>query len=201
MRISSVAKKATAVTLAMAVAAGTVAVVPAQDASAAKAKAKKVTARVYFAGTTQDADCVWVKGDGSTAPKLTKTLSLKKGKKTKVSFTIAKPASHVVSGKKVKIKKMTGATVLVVDLVNYLKSFKKAKISGATVKADGKKVKIKKVYTGAFESNKASTKYNYRVSFYNTWGNKGLGDLSSTNNAKAFAFKKNLTVSFTVTPK
>lgn len=200
MRISSVAKKAMAVTLAMAVAMGAVTAVPAKDASAAKkAKAKKVVARVYFAGTTKDADCVWVKGDGKAAPLLTKTLSLKKGKKTSVSFTIAKPASHVVSGKKVKIKKMTGATVLTVDLVNILKSFKKVKVSGATVKADGKKVKIKKVYIGSFEKNKPKEKNNWRISFYNKWGN--MGDNSKTNNPKAFAFKKNLTISFTVTPK
>lgn len=200
MRISSVAKKAMAVTLSMAVAMGAVAATPAKDASAAKkAKSKKVVARVYFAGTTKDADCVWVKGDGSTAPKLTKTLNLKKGKKTKVSFTIAKPASHKVGKKTVKIKKMTGATVLTVDLVDILKTFKKVKISGATVKADGKKVKIKKVYTGSFEKNKPNAKNNWRVSFFNKWGN--MGDNSKTNNAKAFAFKKNLTISFTVTPK
>lgn len=199
MRISSVAKKAMAVALSMAVAMGTVAVAPAKDASAAKAKSKKVVARVYFAGTTKDADCVWVKGDGKEAPSMTKTLTLKKGKKTSVSFTINKPASHKVGGKNVKIKKMTGATVCTVDLVGILKSFKKVKCSNISIKADGKKVKVKKIYQGSFEKNKPTAKDNWRISFFNKWGNQG--DNSKTNNSKAFAFKKNLTISFTVTPK
>ena len=80
-----------------------------------------------------------------------------------------------------------------------LKSFKKVKCSGITVKADGKKVKVKKVYQGAFEKNKPASKNNWRLSFYNKWGNQG--DNSKTNNAKAFAFKKNLTISFTVVAK
>ena len=84
-------------------------------------------------------------------------------------------------------------------LVNVLKSFKKVKCSGITVKADGKKVKVKKVYQGAFEKNKPASKNNWRLSFYNKWGNQG--DNSKTNNAKAFAFKKNLTISFTVVAK
>lgn len=199
MRISSVAKKVMAVTLATAVAVGSVAVAPAKDASAAKAKAKKVTARVYFAGQAKDNDCIWVVGDGKDAPKMEKSVKLTKGKKTTVSFTIKKPANYKVKGKNTKLKKITGATVLTVDLVNILSSFKKVKCSGITVKADGKKVKVKKVYQGSFEKNKPDSKNNWRLSFYNKWGNQG--DNSKTNNDKAFAFKKNLTISFTVTPK
>lgn len=81
----------------------------------------------------------------------------------------------------------------------FLAHFKKVKCSGITVKADGKKVKVKKVYQGSFEKNKPASKNNWRLSFYNKWGNQG--DNSKTNNAKAFAFKKKLTISFTVVAK
>lgn len=198
MRISKLAQKAMAVSLATAVAVGTVAVAPAKDASAAK-KSKKVTARVYFAGNTKKADCIWIKGDGSSAPKLEKSVKLTKGKKTKVTLTIKNPGKYKDGSKTVKMKKVAGATVLTVDLVDAMKTFKKVKCTGITVKADGKKVKVKKIYQGQFEKNKPVAKDNWRISFYNKWGNQG--DNSKTNNAKAFAFKKNLTISFTVQPK
>ena len=199
MRISKVAKKSMAVAMAMAVAVGSVAVAPTKDASAAKAKSKKVNARVFFAGNAKGADCIWIAGDGKSAKAVSKNVTLKKGKKTKVTLTVKKPAKYKVGGKNKKLKKVAGATVCTVDLVNVLKSFKKVKCSGITVKADGKKVKVKKVYQGAFEKNKPASKNNRRLSFYNKWGNQG--DNSKTNNAKAFAFKKNLTISFTVVAK
>lgn len=85
-------------------------------------------------------------GDGKTAKAVSKNVTLKKGKKTKVTLTIKKPAKYKVGSKSKKLKKVTGATVCTVDLVNVLGSFKKVKCSGITVKADGKKVKVKKVY-------------------------------------------------------
>ena len=185
MRISKVAKKSMAVAMAMAVAVGSVAVAPTKDASAAKAKSKKVNARVFFAGNAKGADCIWIAGDGKSAKAVSKNVTLKKGKKTKVTLTVKKPAKYKVGGKNKKLKKVAGATVCTVDLVNVLKSFKK--------------VKVKKVYQGAFEKNKPASKNNWRLSFYNKWGNQG--DNSKTNNAKAFAFKKNLTISFTVVAK
>jgi hypothetical protein len=188
-----------AVAMAMAVAVGSVAVAPTKDASAAKAKSKKVNARVYFAGNAKGTDCLWIAGDGKTAKAVSKNVTLKKGKKTKVTLTIKKPAKYKVGSKSKKLKKVTGATVCTVDLVNVLGSFKKVKCSGITVKADGKKVKVKKVYQGSFEKNKPASKNNWRLSFYNKWGNQG--DNSKTNNAKAFAFKKKLTISFTVVAK
>ncbi len=197
MRISGVAKKSLALVLTMAVAVGGVAISP-SNASAAKKKSASVKVRTYFAGNTKDADCIWVYGDGKEAPKNEKTIKLTKGKKTKVSVTIKKPATYDVSGKKVKLKKMAGATVLTVDLVDVLSSFKKVKCSGIVVKCDGKTVK-QKVYQGSFEKNKADSKNNWRLSFYNKWGNQG--DNSKNNKATAFGFKKNITISFTVTPK
>ena len=197
MRISGVAKKGLALVLTMAVAVGGVAIAPSQ-ASAAKKTSKSVTVRTYFAGTAKDADCIWVYGDGTEAPKLEKSVKLTKGKKTKVSITIKKPSTYTVGGKTAKLKKMTGATVLTVDLVDVLASFKSAKCSGIVVKCDGKTVK-QKVYQGSFEKNKPTSKNNWRLSFYNKWGNQG--DNSKNNKATAFAFKKNITISFTVTPK
>lgn len=198
MRISGVAKKGLALVLTMAVAVGGVAISPSQASAAKKAKSKSITVRTYFAGNTKDADCIWVYGDGKEAPKLEKTCKLTKGKKTNVSITIKKPSTYEVGKEKKKLKKMAGATVLTVDLVDILSTFKKVKCSNIVVKCDGKTVK-QKVYQGSFEKNKPASKNNWRLSFFNKWGNQG--DNSKNNKASAFAFKKNITISFTVTPK
>ena len=105
MRISKVAKKSMAVAMAMAVAVGSVAVAPTKDASAAKAKSKKVNARVYFAGNAKGTDCLWIAGDGKTAKAVSKNVTLKKGKKTKVTLTIKKPAKYKVGSKSKKLRK------------------------------------------------------------------------------------------------
>lgn len=180
-------KKAVSVLLATAVVVSGSAVANGSTASAAKTK--KVTARVYFAGVQGKKDCVWMAGDGSSAKKLTKTVKITKGKKTKVTLTV----------KNINKKKVSAATVFTVDLVNILKSYKKVKISGVTVKADGKKKKVKTVQ-GCFEPKKAEGKYNYRLSLYNTWGTDG-DNSAKVNKAKNFAFKKKLSVSFTVVAK
>lgn len=201
MRISGVAKKGLALVLTMAVAVGGVAIAPSQ-ASAKKAKSKTVTARVYFAGTAKDADCLWVKGNGEDAPKMEKSVKLTKGKKSStVTFTITKPKTYEVGKDKVKLKKITGATVLTVDLVDVLSSFKKVKYSDITVKCDGKPVKFK-TFQGCYEQNDVNNKNNWRISFCNKWGMEKYGDKSyKTNKPKSFAFKKNMTISFKVTAK
>lgn len=184
-------KKAVSVLLATAVVVSGSAVANGVTASAAKKKTKSYTARVYFAGVQGKKDCVWMAGDGSTAKKLTKKVKITKGKKTKVTLTV----------KNTKKTKVSAAKVFTVDLVNILKDYKKSKvkISGVTVKADGKKKKVKTVQ-GCFEPKKAEGKYNYRLSLFNTWGSDG-DNSAKVNKAKNFAFKKTLSVSFTVVAK
>lgn len=186
-------KKVIAIALTVATVGSSIAVAPTQDA---QAKSSKVTARAYFAGDTKAGNCTWIAGDGKTAKAVTKSVSLTKGKKTNVTLTIKNPGTS--NGK--KISKINAATVFTVDLVNVLSSYKKVKCSNIVVKADGKKVSVKKVFQGSFEKNKADSKNNWRLSFYNQWGNQG-DNSAKTNKAKSFAFKKNLTVSFTVVAK
>lgn len=184
-------KKAVSVLLATAVVVSGVAVANGSTAEAAKKKTKSYTARVYFAGTQKGEDCVWMAGDGSTAKKVTKNVKITKGKSTKVNLTV----------KNINKKKVTGAVVCTVDLVGILKDYKKnkVKISNVVVKADGKKVKAK-AFQGCFEPRKKEGKFNYRLSLFNKWGTDG--DNSGTKNkAKNFAFKKKLTISFTVKAK
>lgn len=193
MRISKATKKTMSIAMAMAVAVTSITAVPANTASA---KSNKVTARAYFAGDTKAGNCTWIAGDGKTAKAVTKTVTLSKGKKTTVTLTIKNPGKS--NGK--KISKIKAATVFTVDLVNVLSSYKKVKCSNISVKADGKAVKVKKVFQGSFEKNKPDSKNNWRLSFYNQWGNQG-DNSAKTNKAKSFAFKKNLTVTFTVVAK
>mgnify|MGYP001094460649 FL=1 len=114
MRISKVAKKSMAVAMAMAVAVGSVAVAPTKDASAAKAKSKKVNARVFFAGNAKGADCIWIAGDGKSAKAVSKNVTLKKGKKTKVTL----------SSKKLKNKKKLYVRVKAVGAKKWSKVVK-----------------------------------------------------------------------------
>ncbi|MCH5268282.1 MAG: hypothetical protein J1E62_08065 [Lachnospiraceae bacterium] len=186
MKNSSLAKKVMAVTLAAAVAVGSIAAAPAKSVSAAKkAKTKSYTVSALYAGN----GWAWVAGDGKTAPKVSKKVKITKGKKTKVSLTI----------KNTKNKKITAAQVFTVDVEGILKDYKKknVKISGLTVKADGKK-KSAKIVQGQFEPKTKPN--NYRLSIYNAVGTDG-DNSKSKNKAKNFAFKKKLTVSFTIVAK
>lgn len=198
MRISGVAKKGMALVMTMALAVGAVAVAP-SEASAAKKKSVNVTVQTLFAATTKTSDCAWIYADGSDKNKTsTQTVKLTKGKKTKVTVTLTKPSKFYSDGKETKTGKITGATVLTVDLKDVLKSFKKVKVSGLSVTADGKKVKCKLVQ-GSFEKNKVKSKDNWRVSLWNKWGQNG--DNSKTaNKASKFKFNKKLQISFTVKP-
>lgn len=183
-------KKAVSVVLATAVVVSGASVANGTQASAAK-KSKTYKARVYFAAVQGKKDCEWLYGDGKTAKSLTKNVKITKGKKTNVSITI----------KNTTKTKVDAATVFTIDLLNLLKDYKakKVKVSGLTVKADGKK-KPAKLVAGCFEPRKNNGKYNYRVSVYNKWGTDGDNSIQ-VNKAKNYAFKNQLTVSFTVVAK
>ena len=134
-------------------------------------------------------------GTTVSAAKKTKTYKVQtfmagvQGKKAKVSITVKNPTK----------KKITAGTVFTIDLIGILKDYKKnkVKISGVTVKADGKKKSVK-TKTGCFEPKTKPN--NYRLSLYNKWGTDG-DNSAQINKATKFAFKKTLTVSFTVVAK
>ena len=187
-------KKAVALLMATAVVVSGAAVANGTTASAAKkkAKAKSYKVQALFAGVQGKNACYWIAGDGSGKGKgkvYAKNVKITKGKKTKVTITIKNPTK----------KKITAGTVFTVDLVNILKDYKKNKIkvSGVTVKADGKKKKAK-AFTGCFEPK--TKPGNYRVSVFNKWGTDG-DNSGKVNKAKNFAFKKNISISFTVVAK
>lgn len=202
MRISGVAKKGLALVLTMAVAVGGVAISPSQASAAKKkAKAKSITVRTLYAAKCDADNCAWLYGedDGSSSVKPSKiskkSMKFTKGKKTSVTINLSKPAKF----NKKKVGKISEAVVFTVDLKDILKSFKKVKVSNVVVKCDGKKVKCKPVI-GSFEKNKPDSKDNWRISFFNTYGRNG-DNSKDVNKASKFKFKKNVTITFTVTPK
>ncbi len=201
MRISGVAKKGLALVLTMAVAVGGVALSPSQASAAKKAKSKSITVRTLYAAKCDADGCAWLYGedDGSSSVKPSKisekSVKFTKGKKTSVTVNLSKPAKF----NKKKVGNISEAVVFTVDLKDILKSFKSVKVSNVVVKCDGKKVKCKP-QIGAFEKNKADSKDNWRISFFNTYGQNG-DNSKNVNKATAFKFKKNITVTFTVTPK
>lgn len=180
MKISSVAKKAMAVTLTVALAVGAVAVAPAKKVSAAKKKPVTITAKALYA----DSAWTWVAGDDNP---VTKKVKITKGKKATVSITI---------NNKTK-KKLKEAQVFTVDLVDIKKNFKSVKVSGLTVKVDGKK-KAAKLVQGCFEPKKNPN--NWRISVYNAVGTDG-DNSKSVNKAKNYKFKNKIEISFTVVAK
>ena len=159
----------------------------ANSTTASAAKSASITARMYFAGVQGKEDCKWMAGDGKTAKSLTKKVKITKGKKATITLTLKNNSK----------KKIDGATVFTVDLENILKSFKNVKISGVSVKADGKK-KSAKVFQGKFEPKTKPN--NYRLSIFNKWGNNGDSSAKS-NKSKNYGFKKTLSVTFTVVAK
>lgn len=197
MRISGVAKKGIAIVMTMALAVGAVAVAPSEASAAKKKKSANIKVRTLYAAKTKDESCAWLYGTDSSASKQSiKTVKLTKGKKTKIKITLTKPAKF--KGK--KVGKIQEAVVFTVDLLDVLKSFKKVKVSGVSVKCDGKKAKGKPAI-GSFEKNKPDSKNNWRLSFYNSWGNANYGDNSkSKNKASAFKYNKKVQISFTVKP-
>ena len=194
MRISGVAKKGVALVMTMALAVGVVAVAP-SEASAAKKKSASIKVRTLYAAKTKNDSCAWLYGtDSSASAQSSKTVKLTQGKKTKVSITLSKPSKF--NGK--AVGKIQEAVVFTVDLMSVLKTFKKVKVSGVSVKCDGKKVKCTPAI-GSFEKNKADSKDNWRISFYNTYGQNG-DNSKSKNKASVFKYNKKLQISFTVKP-
>ncbi|MDO4167406.1 MAG: hypothetical protein Q4D32_08380 [Eubacteriales bacterium] len=180
MKICSVAKKSLALVLTAAVALGAVIAAP------SKAEAKSYKAVMYYS----DVNWYWDGGnDGSTDPN--KTAVTVKGKKGKATYTVTL---------KNKKSKKAACQVLCIDIPDLLKKYKKVSVSKVSVKVDGKKVKgLKKVSYGALESNKEPNKF--RISIYNAVGSKTLGDKTSSYGAaygKKFAFKKKISVTFTL---
>ncbi len=187
-------KKAVALLMATAVVVSGAAVANGTTASAAKkkAKAKSYKVQALFAGVQGKNTCYWVAGDGSkknNGKVYAKNVKITKGKKTKVTITIKNPTK----------KKITAGTVFTVDVINLLKDYKKnkVKVSGVTVKADGKK-KSAKAFSGCFEPK--TKPGNFRISVFNKWGTDG-DNSGKVNKAKNFAFKKNISISFTILAK
>ncbi len=186
-------KKAVALLMATAVVvSGATAVNGATASAAKKAKSKTYKVQTWCSGVQGKNKCFWIAGDGTSknSGKLyVKNVKITKGKKTKVTITIKNPTK----------KKITAGTVFAVDVIDILKDYKKnkVKITGVTVKADGKKKKAK-AFTGSFEPK--TKPYNYRVSVYNEYGNNG-DNSKKVNKAKNFAFKKKLSISFTIVAK
>ena len=183
-------KKAVALLMATAVVVSGAAAVNGTTASAAKKKAKSKTYKVqaWYAGVQGKNACYWIAGDGSSKGKVyMKNVKVTKGKKSKVTITIKNPTK----------KKITAGTVFTVDVIDILKDYKKnkVKISGVTVKVDGKK-KGCKAWTGCFEPKTKPN--NYRVSVCNKWGTDGD---NSPRGSKKFAFKKTISISFTIMAK
>lgn len=199
MRISDVAKKGVALVMTMALAVGAVAVAP-SEASAAKKKkdvSKNVTVRLMYAADTNADGCSWLIGTDSTASsQFTKSFKMTQGKTNKVSITAKVPTKF----NKKKVTKVDGAVVLVVDMMRIQEAFnvdkKKIKVSNVVLKGDGKKISCKPAI-GSFEENKADSKYNYRISFYNQYGANG-DNSKSKNKASKFKMKKSISVSFNV---
>ena len=185
-------KKAVAILMTTAVVVSGASVANSTTASAAKKKSKTYKVQTFFAGVQGKKTCYWIAGDGtgsSNGKVYMKNVKITQGKKTKVSITVKNPTKT----------KISAATVFTVDLINILKDYKKSKvkISGVTVKADGKKKSVK-YKTGSFEPKTKPN--NYRLSLYNNWGTDG-DNTKSINKPKNFAFKKTLSVSFTVVAK
>lgn len=181
MRFSGVSKKIVSVTLAATLVAG-VAATPVSKAEAASAS---IPVSAYF----YSADGEWVASpDGSNgSKKVITTKKFESGKKVNVTLTIKKNK-----------KAVTGAGVFVIDTKGILKTFKKVKYSGITVKCDGKKVSGIKYKQGYFEKKEGTD--SWRLSFFNQWGSQG-DNTGSNGTAKKYKFKKSMTVSFTIVAK
>lgn len=174
-------KKVLSVVLAAAVVASSAMSMEASAASKAK---------VGFTLYCFTADNKWLAGDGNGNTKVSKTVTVKKGKKVSVTLTLKGAAKK-------------GVQVLTVDSGNsslsggtkgILNTFKKATYSNVVVKCDGKTVKAPYMQ-GYFESDTKTE--SWRLSFYNTYGSNG--DTTKTkckSNAKKIKFKKNLQISF-----
>lgn len=183
-------KKIVALALAVTTIASGIAISPAQKADAA---AKSYNCYLMFASS--DWKCVNMKENVANT-----SIKNKKGKQ-KVTVTLTRAKAQGDGSAKATAAK--DATVFCVDIKEILKDHKvkNLKISGVTVKCDGKKVKIKqsKLIQGQLEPKENEDPNKYRLEIYNVYG-KGT---KSDPPAKATAFKwsKSISVSFTLNIK
>lgn len=152
----------------------------------ASAKAKTYTAKLMYCDSTWNNSSM----HDSIPNVATTKVTAKKGSKT---YTITVKKSQLYSNK----DKIKNAKVFCVDIKDVLKDYKanQIKMSGVKVSVDGKSVPVKGYKTGNFEPDND----NYRLSLYNEVGDHG----DTTRNlgvkyAKKFAFKKTLSITFTV---
>ena len=188
MRFGKIIKKGLALVTTLAMVVGVAGVNNSATADAAS------SAKVRFNAYCYTASGAWLAGDGSTAKLAAKTVTVKKGKKVKVTITIKGNASK-------------GIGVLTIDAGNstlsggtpgVLKTFKKAKYSNVSVKCDGKKVSGIKYQQGEFEKTEGTN--SWRLSLYNQWGSQGDTTVTKCKaNATKIKFKKNCVISFSFT--
>lgn len=157
----------------------------------------KASAASSYKAVMGYADTNWNWDGGNDSSKDTnKTAVSVKNKKGTATYTVTL---------KNKKSKNQPAQVFYVDIKDILKdhSAKKIKISGVSVKCDGKTVSgMKAVATGQLEKKEDPNKY--RISIYNRVGNKQNGDKTagySASYGKKFKFKKSISVTFKVTIK
>lgn len=157
----------------------------------------KASAASSYKAVMGYADVKWDWTGGNDSSKDTNKTAVKvKNKKGTASYTITL---------KNKKSKNQAAQVFYVDIKNILKDHKakKVKVSGVSVKCDGKTVSgMKAVAAGQLEKKEDPNKY--RISIYNRVGNKANGDKTATYPAsygKKFKFKKSISVSFKLTIK
>lgn len=183
-----ITKNMIALALTVATVVGSVAVAPAQEASA---KAKNYNCYLMFANKKWS--CVNMNEKVATTK-----VKNKKGSKT---YTVTLKRSQCTNENKKgsKAEKATEAQVFCVDIKNILKDHKakNIKISNIVVKCDGKKVKIKQSKTaqGMLEPKSDPTKY--RLEIYNEYGEGGTKSHPCAA-PKKFKWNKKISVSFTL---
>ena len=157
----------------------------------------KASAASSYKAVMGYADTKWNWAGGNDSSKDTnKTAVTVKNKKGTATYTVTL---------KNKKSKNVDAQVFYVDIKDILKdhSAKKIKVSGVSVKCDGKKVSgMKAVAAGQLEKKEEPNKY--RISIYNRVGNKQNGDKTASYPAsygKKFKFKKSISVTFKLTIK
>lgn len=148
------------------------------------------SAKTRFNVYCYTADGKWLAGDGSSASLVSKTVTVKKGKKVHVSLTIKGAAPKGVGVLTVD----SGNSTLKGGTKGILSTFKSAKYSNIVVKCDGKTVKASS-QQGYFEKNEKTN--SWRLSFYNQWGSQGDTTVKKCkSNATKIKFKKTCVISF-----
>lgn len=157
----------------------------------------KASAASSYKAVMGYADDKWNWDGGNDSSKDTNgTAVTVKNKKGTNTYTV------VLKNKKSKNR---AAQVFYIDIKNILKDHKanKIKVSGVSVKCDGKTVSgMKAVATGQLEKKEDPNKY--RISIYNRVGNKQNGDKTAgypASYGKKFKFKKSISVTFKLTIK